>query len=726
MWKDYSKSYLKNNRSSCVSVMAASFIATMFLSLLCCTAYNFWVYELEKIVREEGDWQGRMVGRMDEDDLSLIQNFENVESIVMNGDEADIYFQDIRTIYEDMPLIAEQLGLGDEAVFYHSLLLSRYLVHDPKDDEPPLLLTLYLGILILVSISLILIIRNSFELSMNARLHQFGILSGIGATPRQIKICLLQEAVYLSALPMLLGSLAGVGVSFCIIGAVNLFAKDLPGRYEAVFQYHPAILAITLVASAVTVLFSAWIPAVKLSRITPLEAIGNSGGLQLKKEKHSPFLFWLFGMEGELAGNALKAQRKALRISSLSLLLSFLGFSIMLCFTTLSEISTRETYFARYQDAWDIMATVKDTAIEDFELTKELRKIESIGEVTVYQKAQGTTIIPMDSQSNELLALGGLRAVDKAAEYGELGEIKVKAPIVVLDNESFLKYCSQIGITPSLEGGIVLNKVWDSVNSDYRHRSYVPFVKEDTKESILFGLGNTENGAELSVLAYTQEAPALREEYEDYGLVHFIPVSVWENISHQLGSVEADCMIRILAKQKESLKELKVLEEAVMAVLKPSYMAESENRIQEKLANARMIRGMKVIFGGFTVLLAVIGIANVFSNTLGFLGQRKREFARYMSIGVTPQEMKKIFCIEGFVIAGRPFLVTLPLTAVFIQFAVRASHLEPGVFWAEAPIMPILLFGLTMMGFVALAYYIGGKRILKCDLNEALRNDVMI
>ncbi len=726
MWKDYSKSYLKNNRSSCVSVMAASFIATMFLSLLCCTAYNFWVYELEKIVREEGDWQGRMVGRMDEDDLSLIQNFENVESVVMNGDEADIYFQDIRTIYEDMPMIAEQLGLGEEAVFYHSLLLSRYLVHDPKDDEPPLLLTLYLGILILVSISLILIIRNSFELSMNARLHQFGILSGIGATPRQIKICLLQEAVYLSALPMLLGSLAGVGVSFCIIGAVNLFAKDLPGRYEAVFQYHPAILAITLVASAVTVLFSAWIPAVKLSRITPLEAIGNSGGLQLKKEKHSPFLFWLFGMEGELAGNALKAQRKALRISSLSLLLSFLGFSIMLCFTTLSEISTRETYFARYQDAWDIMATVKDTAIEDFELTKELRKIESIGEVTVYQKAQGTTIIPMDSQSNELLALGGLRAVDKAAEYGELGEIKVKAPIVVLDNESFLKYCSQIGITPSLEGGIVLNKVWDSVNSDYRHRSYVPFVKEDTKESILFGLGNTENGAELSVLAYTQEAPALREEYEDYGLVHFIPVSVWENISHQLGSVEADCMIRILAKQKESLKELKVLEEAVMAVLKPSYMAESENRIQEKLANARMIRGMKVIFGGFTVLLAVIGIANVFSNTLGFLGQRKREFARYMSIGVTPQEMKKIFCIEGFVIAGRPFLVTLPLTALFIQFSVRASHLEPGVFWAEAPIMPILFFGLTMMGFVALAYYIGGKRILKCDLNEALRNDVMI
>lgn len=31
----------------------------------------------------------------------------------------------------------------------------------------------------------------------------------------------------------------------------------------------------------------------------------------------------------------------------------------------------------------------------------------------------------------------------------------------------------------------------------------------------------------------------------------------------------------------------------------------------------------------------------VFSNTLGFVRQRKREFARYMSVGMTRGEMKK-------------------------------------------------------------------------------------
>ena len=42
-----------------------------------------------------------------------------------------------------------------------------------------------------------------------------------------------------------------------------------------------------------------------------------------------------------------------------------------------------------------------------------------------------------------------------------------------------------------------------------------------------------------------------------------------------------------------------------------------------------------------------------------------------------------------------------------------------------APIVPILLFIVALFGFVALAYYLGGKKILKCDLVEALRTDYM-
>ncbi len=731
MWKDYSKSYIKNNRASSVSVMAAVLVATMFLSLLCSIAYNFWAYEIESIVLEEGDWQGRIVGKIEKDDLSAIENFANVKKAVINEELSekgetviDIYFQNARTIYRDMPLISAQLGLEDDAISYHSLLLSRYFIHDPQDADPPLLLALYLVILIIVAVSLILIIRNSFELSMNARIHQFGIFSSIGATPKQIRICLLQEALALSTLPIILGSLVGIAVSYGLMEMVNIFAKNVSGRHEAVFQYHPLLFAVTIFSSVLTVLFSAWIPAKKLSRMTPLEAIRSTGSLQLKKRKHSRILSVLFGMKGELAGNALKAQKKSLRISTVSLLLSFLGFSFMLVFTTLSGISTRYTYFERYQDAWDVMITVKDTAISDFGLTDKLKAVSGIEDVTVYQKAEAVGLLPEDWQSTELTKLGGLDIV--AENPNEKRRNQVVAPIIILDDASFLDYCSQIGIAPSLDGAIVLNQIWDSVNSNFRYKKYIPFVKENRKTTNLCNANQNDKTVEIPILHYTQTTPILREEYKNYSLVHFVPLTMWKEVSGLIGGSEPDSYIRILSNGNSDLADLNSLEKEAIQLVGQEYEIESENRIQEKISNDSMMTGMVVIFGAFCVLLAIIGIANVFSNTLGFLRQRKREFAQYMSIGLTPQEMWKMFCIEAFVIAGKPLLITLPLTVLFAQFAITVSYLEPTAFWSEAPILPILLFAAAIIFFVALAYFIGGKRLLRCDLNETLRNDAVV
>lgn len=724
MWKDYSKSYIKHNRASSISIMGAALIATMFLSLLCSIAYNFWIYEVEQIVLEEGDWQGRIVcKKFVQDNLSTIRQFANVEKAVMNEelskpDETvmDVYFQNVRTIYRDMPLISAQLGLKEDSIQYHSLLLSRYLIHDPEDADPPMLLALYLVILTIVALSLVLIIRNSFELSMNARIHQFGIFSSIGATPRQIRSCLLQEAAVLSVLPMILGSLLGIFISFCLIETVNIFAADVSGRHEAVFHYRLSIFAVTILISVLTVLFSAWIPARKLSKMTPLEAIRNTDGLLLKKRKHSRILSALFGIKGELAGNALKAQRKSLRISTLSLSLSFLGFSIMLCFTTLAAISTRYTYFERYQDAWDIMITLKDSELSDFSLTKELQEISGIQDAVVYQKAGATTFLTEGLQSEELLSLGGIEALTGTKEAEN--KFQVCAPIVILDDTSFLNFCSQIGITPSLDGAIVLNQIWDSANSNFRCKEYIPFVREDSQTTTLY---KKDLNIEIPILSYTRTVPVLREEYEDYALVHFMPLTMWKEALGQICETEPDSYIRILSNEND----LDSLEKEIVQLVSQEYKTESENRVQERLSNDSLIHGMKVILGAFCVLLAIIGIANVFSNTLGFLRQRKREFAQYMSIGLTLHEMSKLFCMEAFVIAGKPLLITLPLTVLFVQFAVTASYLDPMVFWSEAPILPILIFAFAIIFFVSLAYYIGAKRLLQSDLSETLRNDAL-
>ena len=730
MWKDYSASFIKQNRAASISIMVAAFISALFLSLLCSLFFNFWNYDVEQIVLEEGGWQGRITGEIDEDDLTMIQNFANVENAAVNEELSeepeivvDVYFQNTRTIYRDMPLITKKLGLDANAASYHELLLSRYLIHDPQDAEPPLLMAFYLMILMIMSLALILIIHNSFAVTMNARIHQFGIFSSIGATPGQIRTCLMQEAAALCAVPILVGSIIGIALSFGVIQAINLLAADVVGRHEAVFKYHPLIFVITILVSVLTVFISAWLPAKKLSGLTPLEAIRNTGELRLKKKKHSRILSLLFGVEGELAGNALKAQKKALRTSTLSLTLSFLGFTVMLCFFTLSGISTNHTYFERYQDAWDVMVTVKDTGIENIEQAEEINELQGVKSSIVYQKAEAVCFIPETYISEEVNTLGGLGAVAGSSVTVGEGSYLVKAPIVIMDDAGFKAYCEQIGITSEGAGSVVLNRIWDSVNSNFRYKEYVPFIKEEQSTIVLQNAGQGENSVELPVLGFTQESPVLREEYANYTLVQFIPLSMWKKIAGQIGNPEADTYIRVLAEDGITLTELNALEKDIVQVIGREFTVESENRIQEKVSDENMQKGAMLILGAFCALLAVIGIANVFSNTLGFLRQRKREFAQYMSVGMTPESMRKMFCIEALVIAGRPLLITLPLTVLSVGFMITASYLNPMEFLVKVPIVPIVIFILAIFGFVALAYYIGGKRMMNCSMVDALRND---
>lgn len=760
MWRTYAFDMVKNNPSSGMSVRIAAFISALLLSLLTGVFYNLWKYEVERIILEEGDWQSRIVGEFDEEDLEHIRSFAHVKDVVVNekinskdskkgrynkdggekkegrqdgeGEEVvvDIYFSRYRAVFSDMPKIAESMNIAPEKISYHYELLAMYLVRDSSDPKPRLLFPLFVLIMAIASFSLIMVIHNAFAITMKMRIHQLGIFSSIGAAPRQIKSFLLQEAAVLCAVPVLAGKLLGIAFSMGLIQLLNiLLGKDVPGRHASVFGYHPLVFGISLAAVVITLWVSAWLPARKLSRLSPLEAIKNTGEVHLKRKKNSRILRLFFGVEGELAGNTLKAQRKALGTASLSLVFSLLAFTIMQCFFTLSEISTRETYFARYQDAWDIMVEVKDADVENFAQIREIQGLSEVESAAVYQKAAAKTVVLEEEISEEMKAFGGFsHASVQQAMKTDVGWM-VNAPLVILDDESFLAYCEQIHIPVQLCGAVVRNQIRDVTNPDFRHPVEMPYVKGEKDICILHKSGDEKQAAEIPVLAYTTQVPVLREEYaslDAYELVHFLPASLWKEIKEKIGGWEEDSYIRVLGKNHESLKELDLLQNRIEEIIGPDYRTESENRIREFEANARIIWGMKVIFGGFCVLLAMIGVGNVFSYTLGFVRQRRREFARYLSIGMTFKELRKMFCVEALVIAGRPLVLTLPPGMIAVWYMLKMSYLGTEEFLSEAPVLPIAVFILAISGFVALAYYLGWRVMGRVDLAEVLKDDTMM
>lgn len=789
MWRDYSSGLLKNNHTSVLSVRVSAFISALLLSLLCGLFYNMWKYEVERIEREEGGWHSRLIGEISDKDLEAIKNFGNVKDAVRNesgkagistdiGDaealtdiegaealtvnegaenSADLYFYDLRNVFSDTPRIAELVGISPEKAVYNYPLLAMYLIRDSRDTAPRLVFPMFIIIMAMASMSLVVIIHNAFAVSMNARVHQFGIFSSIGATPRQIRTCLLQEAAALCAVPVIAGNLLGIAGAMGLLHMTNvLLAGGAAGRHKAVFSVHPLVLAGGVGVTVGTIWISAWLPARKLSRLTPLEAIRSTDELQLKRRKNSPILARLFGVEGELAGNALKAQKKALRTASFSLALAFMAYTMMQCFFSLSGISTRETYFERYQNVWDIMVTVKDARADIFEETEAVRKLAGVKDAAAYQKASARRIITEEEMSEDMKAFGGFsHASGEFVTKVDSGWL-VNAPILVMDDESFLDYCKQIGIAPRLDGAVIRNQIRDVTNPDFRHPDFMPYLKQDDLEkesadalresekeesvsdfqqsekaavSVLRQSGNEQVTAEIPVLSYAEEVPALREEYatlDYYELVHFIPVSLWEEIKGQTGGGESDVYIRVLGKENAALEELNALQDQIEQLLSRKYTVECENRIQEYETSRIQIWGMMTFFGALCVLLALIGIGNIFSNTLGFVRQRKREFARYMSIGLTPEELRKMFCIEALAIAGRPILITLPPAVLAAGYMLKLSYVEVGEFLAEAPLMPITAFMLAILGAVGLAYFLAWRNVRRIGLAEVLRDDTMM
>lgn len=419
--------------------------------------------------------------------------------------------------------------------------------------------------------------------------------------------------------------------------------------------------------------------------------------------------------------------------ASLSLVCAFMAFTIMQCFFVTSQISTRETYFERYQDAWDLMVTVQNAAVDTFDKTKAVQDLDGVKSAVAYQKVMAKSILTEKALSAEMKSFGGFsHASGDVVSKVESGW-RVNAPLVILDDHSFMEYCEQIGITPRLDGAVILNRIRDVTNPDFRHPVFMPYLKgnemEERAVSVLSPAAGEDRTVELAVLSYTREVPVLREEYaklDYYELVHFLPASLWKEIKEQMGADQSDLFLRVLGRENSEREELSAIQSQIGQLLSGYHIIEIENRIQEYETNRKQIQGMRMIFGGFCVLLAIIGIGDVFSNTLGFVRQRKREFARYLSVGMTPKEIRKMFCIEALVLAGRPILITLPLAALAVGSMLKISYLKAGEFLAEAPFVPIGIFMLAVSGSVAFAYMLAWRNMRKICLAQALKDDTMM
>ncbi len=170
-----------------------------------------------------------------------------------------------------------------------------------------------------------------------------------------------------------------------------------------------------------------------------------------------------------------------------------------------------------------------------------------------------------------------------------------------------------------------------------------------------------------------------------------------------------------------------VVEEKLQELLNahPGYAFESRNQEREDELNIQ--RGLRMIIYLFTGILTCIGLANIFASTLGQIHQRKREFARYFAVGLTPKGAAKILAWEAAIVALRPILLTILINIPLMTMMLDAGGITAGDFIAKRlPLVPALLLFAAVIGFVALAYYLGGKKICDMNLAEVMKDETLM
>ena len=178
-------------------------------------------------------------------------------------------------------------------------------------------------VLILVVASSLLLIRNSFAISVSERTRQFGLLSSVGATRRQLRSMVMREVLVVSAVAIPVGLAVGVAGT----AAVLYLCSDLVGDWASTLVSEasrevplrivvsPGAVAFAAVLALLTTMFSARGPARRASRMSAIDAIRSSADVRVPAGvvRSGRVAGRLFGVEGSIAAKSFRRARKPRR-----------------------------------------------------------------------------------------------------------------------------------------------------------------------------------------------------------------------------------------------------------------------------------------------------------------------------------------------------------------------------------------------------------------------------
>ena len=621
---------------------------------------------------------------------------------------------------------AKSTAGGHATILNNDVLRFMGLSDDSGDKVFNALLYSLGGIVVLIiMIGSIFLIYNSFNISLNERTHQFGILSSVGATAKQLRHSVLFEGICIGVIGIPIGILVGIGSIGLVISVVaknfgNILYDNVPLTLTI---SAPAIIGAAAV-SMVTILISAYIPARRAANMPVMECIRqtNEVKVEFKAVKTSKLAQRIYGLEGTLALKSFKRNKKRYRSIVLSLVLSIVLFISTSAFVTdLKQASEQAKEVATY----DIGFGTQD--MDDSEMLQLYDKLKTAAGVTEssYQiVAKYTCAVQTDKLSNDYWKSVGAHSTNKS--------VNIPVEIQFLDDSAYLKIIKGLGLPAEEYTGqnaklIAVAKIQDSSNQaegvNQLKDMFTSSSLNGTVTPNTNGKSNAAYGKNVSITRVNTVLPDVpptteTPEQRAYTFSVMAPYSLEEKLAPS--DTSPDIMVKGMTFQSknpsQSTAEMKTMIQG--AGMKASYLLLNSSQIMDQ--NRNMIFIANVFAYTFIIMISLIAVANVFNTISTNVKLRRRELAMLRSVGMSDHDFNKMMRYECAFYGVKALLVGLPLAIIFSWLIYKGiDGINFVLPWAS---IGISVFSVLLVIFVTMMYAV--RKIKKENIIDALRDDM--
>ncbi len=608
-------------------------------------------------------------------------------------------------------------------------------------------------VIVLIMFGSVALIYNAFAISVSERTKQFGLLSSIGATKKQLRRMVLFEALAVSGIGIPLGigvGIAGIAVTLLIIGdkfSSITEAYDLPMRVCVSWE----AVAIAAAVGLITVLISAWIPSIRATKITAVEAIRQSADIKISKRqaKTSRITYMLFGLSGVIASKHYKRNKRKYRTTVISLFMSIVLFVSASAFTDYLMESVGGAF---YGTEYDILYSI------DADELSNITPLDVQDLLTTDENVTECAYIRRTSLNGDI----DKKYVTDAPKFSQYHDYTVNGYIYFVADASFNEFADKHRLNTADyydKSNPVAIAIDGGRQFDYEHERYI---------SVRTLIGNkSEIGCE--VIKYRAGYDYVGNFTDEQGNEFIRYRNLDANTDEIITVPKEEAMTRFTLRSNKtvvddypfyinkgtgaslvllypmSMAEYAVPADKIMGsdyeyYLKSDDHAASFGNIKRLLMNNNLdfsnisdiaaddeaerntIIIIRVFAYGFIVLISMIAATNVFNTITTNINLRRREFAMLKSVGMSGKGFNKMMNFECVLYGSKALLLGLPVSAIvtyFIYFVISDGyettyHLPWGAI-GIAILSVFLVVGATMLYAM--------RKIKKDNPIDALKNE---